>query len=106
MLNWIDSHKSKIPVSVKLNFGCKCLSADPYTGRLVYDKHNVIQSSTYDLIVGADGARSVFKNAITSQSSISYEGYDMKTRWKFVPIDINGNPAFIGASGFFGIDGK
>ena len=106
MLNWIDSHRCKSSVSIKLNFRCRCISADPYTGRLIYEQQSVIRSSTYDLIVGADGARSVVRNAITSQSSISYEGYDMKTRWKFVPIDIGGNPAFIGASGFFNIDGK
>ena len=106
LLNWVDAHKSSSPVTVKFNFECKCLSVDPYSGRLIYDKQNFIQSATYDLIIGADGARSVVKYAVTAQPSVSFEGFDMMTRWKFVPLEINGNSDFINASGFFDIEGN
>ena len=46
------------------------------------------------------------KNAVTAQPSVSFEGFDMMTRWKFVPLEINSNPDFINASGFFDIEGN
>jgi 2-polyprenyl-6-methoxyphenol hydroxylase-like FAD-dependent oxidoreductase len=65
------------------------LGVDPLTGILVTSNElNQISSRRYDLIVGADGARSAVRHSVLSQPSVTYECFQTPSRWKFLVADV------------------
>lgn len=62
---------------------------DSTTGTIVYcnDKNQTL-ISTYDLIVGSDGANSVVRSSVISQPTVRFEGFQTSMKWKFVSVNL------------------
>ena len=79
---------SKARKFAKIKFNTKCLSVDPMSGDVYsQNKNGVISKDNFDLIIGADGARSIARQAVISDaSSVCYKGYYHAWKWKFISI--------------------
>ena len=79
LLTWIEKlSKSSYKCKLKTMFNTKCIAVDSLSGCLVTqgETSKIIQSKTYDLIIGADGAKSVVKQAVMQQRTASWESFE------------------------------
>ena len=88
LLNWLERKGSNFHKFAKIKFNTKCLHVDPISGDVYSEnKDGVVSKENFDLIIGADGARSIARQAVISDaSSVCYKGEYYGWKWKFLSI--------------------
>ena len=88
LLNWLERKGSNFHKFANIKFNTKCLSVDPISGDVYVENNDgVVSKENFDLIIGADGARSIARQAVISDaSSVCYKGEYHFRKWKFISI--------------------
>ena len=88
LLNWLEREGSNLHKFAKIKFNTKCISVDPISGDVCTENEDgVVSKDNFDLVIGADGAHSVARQAVISDaSSVCYKGEYHAWKWKFLSI--------------------
>ena len=81
----VKSTSTRVKLNIK--FHTNCISIDPITGLVISQSNSAVRKSTdinvgamqskvYDLIVGADGVKSIVRNVITQQNGVKAELFE------------------------------
>lgn len=104
LLDWIENAARVRPSPrCRVLFGSRCIHVDPHAGRVVVEERNGLRASSYDLVVGCDGARSVVRQTVLQQTDVRSESYPVPRLWRSVAIDAGG--AFKGRMAVWSLDG-
>ena len=88
LLGWIENAaRERSSPRCRVLFGSKCIHVEPYAGRVVVEGPAGLRASSYDLVIGCDGARSVVRQAVLQQADVRSETYPIPRLWRSVAID-------------------